>query len=68
MTHIEAQNLHAAACAADARGDVAEALTVYRTLLERHPLSPEAADAVYYMTSGHRRPAAHTANPGEAAS
>jgi hypothetical protein len=49
--------LRDAADAAIARGDVAEAKRLCRLLLELYPSSPEALDAMYYMTSGQRRPA-----------
>jgi hypothetical protein len=57
MTDDTAQGLCTAASAAHDRGDIGEATALFRKVLELHPYSNEAADAVYYLTSGHRRPA-----------
>ena len=53
--------LRDAAEAAIACGDAAEAKRLFRILLERYPAAPEALDAMYYMTSGQRRPAKRAA-------
>jgi hypothetical protein len=57
MSRSDPATLRDAADAAIARGDAAEAKRLCRILLERYPAAPEALDAMYYMTSGHRRPA-----------
>jgi hypothetical protein len=57
MSTSDPATLRNAANAAVARGDAAEAKRLFRILLERYPTAPEALDAMYYMTSGHRRPA-----------
>jgi hypothetical protein len=49
--------LRAAAERAIEYGDVAAATALYRRILRLHPLTSEAADAVYYLMSGYRRPA-----------
>jgi hypothetical protein len=56
MNDDTAYALRTAANAAHERGNIAEASALFRKILELHPHSNEAADAVYYLTSGHRRP------------
>jgi TolA-binding protein len=57
MPSSDATTLRDAADAAITRGDAAEAKRLFRILLELYPAAPEALDAMYYMTSGQRRPA-----------
>lgn len=60
MPEASAQYLREAASAAHQRGDTDAAAEIYREIVERFPGSPQAVDAVFYLSSlgarGGRRP------------
>jgi TolA-binding protein len=55
----DVNELRMAAERAHEAGDVGAATVLYRRILQSYPLSTAAADAMYYLTSGHRRPQRH---------
>lgn len=54
----KAPELWTAAKLAHDAGDKSKALSLCRTIVELYPVSDEAGHALYYLTTGTRRPAA----------
>jgi hypothetical protein len=50
-----AHELWVAATHAENHGDTFQATKLFRRVLELYPTTPQAADAAYYLTTGHRK-------------
>src|SRR5690606_36125412 len=62
----DAHELRTAALLEHERGDREQATALFRRILKLHPISDAATDALYYLTTGERRPAGPALSAGSA--